>query len=148
MSSSPNPEIQIRPAEPDDIKFVMSSWKKSWRVSPWAGTIRNDEFYASIRSTIDGLIGRGATIQIACLPSKPAQILGWICAETLADGICCIHYIYVKDPYFRLGIGKALIDASAGTKPGLYTHRFRQVSEAIAEVGGVWRHAPEVARRR
>lgn len=137
-------EAVIRPAEPDDIKFIMSSWKQSWRTSPWAGCIRNDEYYDVVRSTIDGLIARGAVLSVACLPNLPGRILGWACTELLPDGVCCVHYTYTKDPYLRMGIGKALIDAAAGTKPGLFTHRFKQVVEACPG----WRHAPEIARRK
>lgn len=137
-------EIVIRPAGEDDIKFVMSSWKQSWRVCPWAGVIRNDEYFDSIRSTIDGLIARGAVLQVACLASKPEAIIGWVCSELLSDGLCCIHYVYVKDPYLRNGIGEQLVDSCQGKKPGLYTFRFRQVVESCQG----YKHAPEVARRK
>lgn len=142
MALSPN--IYIRPASADDIKFIMSSWKQSWRTSPWAGVIRNDEYFASVRSTIDGLIARGASLFVACLRAQPDRILGWGCFETLTDGSACCHYIYVKDPYLRMGIGEALVGEAVGTKPGLYTFRFRQVVESCPG----WKHAPEVARRK
>ena len=141
---SQNSDIIIRAAGPDDIKFIMSSWKRSWRVSPWAGVVRNDEYYDSIRSTIDGLIARGSVLRVACLSDRPERILGWICYEVLSDGFCCVHYIYVKDPFIPLRVGAQLLDSADGTKPGLYTFRFRQVAD---ECQG-WRHAPEVARRK
>jgi hypothetical protein len=122
----------------------MSSWKRSWRVSPWAGVIRNDEYYESIRSTIDGLIARGAELTVACYVEAQDRILGWICSEVLQDGLCCIHYIYVKDPYLGLNIGETLVKQASGRKPGLYTFRYRQVTDACKG----WKHAPEVARRK
>lgn len=137
-------EVIFRPAKESDIKFIMSSWKMSWRTCPWAGCIRNDEFYASIRSTIEGLLGRGATLTVACTTEHPDAILGWLCSEVLPDGLCAVHYTYTKDPYLRMEIGAKLVEHAAGTKPGLYTFRFRQVTEACPG----WRHAPEVARRR
>lgn len=125
------------------MRFVLSTWKRSWRECPWAGTIRNDEFYAVIASTIEGLVLRGAEFLVAADP-KTDRIMGWVCAETLPDGLACVHYLYVKDPFIPLGIGAQLVEAVAGTKPGLYTHRYRQVVEACRG----WRHAPEVARRK
>jgi len=137
-------KFTIRPAEAGDIKFIMSSWKQSWRVSPWAGCVRNDEYFDSISSTIEGLIARGATLQVACPESSPDRIAGWICSEQLPDGLCCVHYLYVKDPFLGMKIGDSLVEAASGKKPGLYTFRFRQVAEACQG----WRHAPEVARRK
>lgn len=147
MSSSTSSLLSIRLATFEDIKFIMSSWKQSWRVSPWAGVIRNDEYFDVIQSTIDGLIARGATLQVACLESRPERILGWICSEVLPDGVCCIHYIYVKDPYLNQGIGEKLVEAAQGRKPGFYTFRYKQVSEACRSSEG-WRHVPEIARRK
>lgn len=141
------PEIIIRPATRKDMDFVMSSWKKSWRTSPWAGCIRNDEYYSSIASTIEGLVLRGAAFYIACLDSRPDRILGWVCSEQLSAGEACIHYLYVKDPYIKWPIGKKLIEHVPGKKPGFYTFRYRQVAEACHYEQG-WRHAPEIARRR
>jgi GNAT superfamily N-acetyltransferase len=138
------PKIAIRPAEAADINFVMSTWKRSWRSSPWAGCVRNDEYYASIGSTIEGLVARGAKILVAVSGDR---LMGWVCYEVLSDGTCAIHYLYVKDPFIRLGIGDQLVAAAEGTKPGLYTFRYHQVSECCPHNQG-WHHAPEVARRK
>lgn len=140
-----NKEIIIRAAGPDDMRCIMDNWKQSWRTCPWAGCIRNDEYYDVTRSTIEGLISRGAKFLIASHESKPGRILGWVCYEVLADGLCCVHYLYVKDPFLRGGIDKQLVEACEGERPGLYSFRFRQVVEAV---GPGWRHAPEVARRK
>lgn len=144
--SRPENDIKFRPAQAEDVKFIMSTWKQSWRVCPWAGTVRNDEFFKVIRNTIEGLVLRGAEFKIAYLEKYPTRILGWVCYEVLTQGECCIHYLYVKDPYIPLNIGVELINECPGTKPGFYTHRYRQVTDAIGEGG--WRHAPEIARRK
>lgn len=137
-------DLKFRPAEADDVKFIMSSWKQSWRVSPWAGCVRNDEFFKVTRSTIEGLVLRGAEFKIAYIEKYPKRILGWVCYEVLPAGEACVHYLYVKDPYIALNIGKALVNECPGEKPGFYTHRYRQVTDACPE----WRHAPEIARRK
>lgn len=133
--------LNIRSAKPEDMDFVMSNWKRSWRVSPWAGCIRNDEYYASISSTIEGLVARGAEILVAELGGR---LLGFICSEQLEDGACCVHYIYVKDPFIRMGIGEKLVDAAPGSKPGFFTFRYHQVCDACKG----FKHAPEIARRK
>jgi GNAT superfamily N-acetyltransferase len=135
--------MNVRQMQIEDVAFVMSSWKRSWRTSPWAGVIRNDEYYASITSTIDGLIARGATILVATPDDRPDRILGWVCYEVVDDATC-IHYLYVKDAFLRMGIGAQLVEQTQGAKPGTYSFRAKQVVEACPG----WRHRPEVARRK
>lgn len=138
--------ITVRPAEPGDMKFVLSSWKRTWRVCPWAGVIRNDQFFASISDTIEGLILRGARIWVATPEGQSGVILGWLCCEVAKSGEAIIHYVYVKDPYLGAGIETKLYEAADGTKPGFYTFRYRQVVDLCGPKG--FRHAPEIARRR
>lgn len=139
------PGVTFRPAVADDMRFILSSWKKSWRVCPWAGTIRNDKFYAVVADTIESLVVRGAEFAVACLTSQPDRILGWVCAEVLRAGESCVHMVYVKDPYLRFDIGARLVQQVPGTRPGVYTHRTRQTVESC---GPDFHHAPEAARRK
>lgn len=136
--------LVIRPAQPDDIPFILNTWKQSWRVSPWAGVIRNDEYFDSIQSTIDGLIARGASLLVA---TAHGRILGWLCYEQLPDGLCCVHYVYIKDFVLKSNIAEKLLGEAQGRKPGLYTFRYKQVAALCSGRDG-WRHAPEVARRK
>jgi len=137
-------EIAYRKAQPDDVSFVFDSWLRSWRTCPAAGTIRNDMYFPVQRATIEGLIGRGAEIEIACLAADESKILGWVCSELTTRNETIIHFLYVKDPYLSFGIGPTLVSRCSGTKPGLYTHRYRQVVDACPG----WRSAPEIARRK
>jgi hypothetical protein len=137
--------FNYRPMEPGDAKFVLNAWKQSWRVSPWAGVVRNDEYYDSIHATIEGLALRGMTIEVAT--SESGRIVAFCASEVLKDGSCCIHYLYAKDPYLATNVGRKLIERAPGTRPGFYTFRYRQVAEACPREDG-WRHAPEIARRK
>ncbi len=141
-----NNEIAYRNASGDDISFIFDSWLRSWRKSPWAGCIPNNLYFPLTRSTIEQLVARGAEFKVACLAADPDKILGWVCYELSQDTTprTVVHYVYTKDPYLNLGIGPALVASLAGAKPGFYTHRYRQVSEACPG----WRHAPEIARRK
>lgn len=134
-----------RPMEPGDSKFVLNSWKNSWRVCPYAGTVRNDEYYATIQSTIEGLALRGMKIEVAT--SESGRLIGFCASEVLQDGACCIHYLYVKDPYLATGVGRKLVERAPGTRPGFFTHRYRQVEDACPRTER-WRWTPEIARRR
>lgn len=136
-------EITYRAAQPDDMKFILSSWKNSWRTCPWAGTIRNDQFFAVTTATIEGLVARGASFLVAAHTGTD-RILGWVCFEVLSRGEACVHFLYVKDFALKFGIGERLVEQIPGQKPGFFTHRTRQVTEACPG----WRHAPEIARRK
>lgn len=139
-------EIHIRPATVDDMALVQSSWKRTWRTCPWAGVIRNDQFYDSVTAAIEGLIMRGAQVLVAHPADREGVILGWVCHETVKSGEAAIHYLYVKDPYLGTGINERLLEAVPGTKPGFFTFRYRQVADTCLPKG--FRHAPEIARRK
>jgi hypothetical protein len=145
-TSTPDNEVEYRGVYASDLSFIFDSWLRSWRNSPWAGCIPNNEYYPMTRSAIEQLVGRGAEFKVACLKADPERILGWICHE-LTGPDAVVHYLYVKDPYLTLGIGDALVASIPGNKPGFYTYRYRQVSEACQHAAG-WRHAPEIARRK
>lgn len=136
--------VEVGPSGPDDAAFILANWKRTWRECPWAGCVRNDEIYRQVELTVEGLVLRGAEFLMARGPGGRA--LGFVCHETLRDGLACVHYLYVKDPYRGANVGAQLVEAVPGRKPGLYTHRYRQVVEALPGPG--WRHAPEVARRK
>lgn len=138
-----NHDIIYRPAQTEDIPFILDSWLKSWRVCDAAGTIRNDLYYATQRATIEGLIGRGAEFIVASPTNKPEHILGWVCYEHNPE-FALVHYLYVKDPYVRLGLQAELVERVPGPRPGAFTHRYRQVLETCKG----WRHIPEIARRK
>lgn len=148
MENNASNEVAYRAATADDVPFILDSWMKSWRKSPWAGCIVNNSYFKVQRETIEQLIARGAKLEVACSPTKPTQILGWVCSELTTDPEprTVIHYIYVKDPYLRLPIAATLVQRSPGRQPGYYSHRYRQVQDACDYKEG-WRHAPEIARR-
>lgn len=147
MTVSPSPDFDIRDSRPSDFKFIWDSWLQSWRRSPWAGVIPNNQYFAVTRSSIEQLVGRGAEFKVACSTEDPAHILAWLCYEVLKTGECVIHYAYTKDAYLQYEPNRALLEASPGTKPGFCTYLYRQVSDLCPKSEG-WRHAPEIARRR
>lgn len=122
----------------------MDSWLKTWRESPWAGCIPNHMFRDVTRTMIEELVLSGSTYTVACLAARPDRILGWLLHGTSPDGKAVAHCVYVKDPYVTRGVPELLASAPAGTKPGFYTHRTRQMARCFPD----YKHAPEIARRK
>lgn len=118
----------------------MNSYLKSWRSSPFAGTIPNDLYYDTQRRTLTDLLQRGAQLKVAYSPESEADILGWILAEE-KEGQCVLHYLYVVDSPLKSTVPSTLLNAVPGSKPGIITH-------AINLKGfKSWKLIPEIARR-
>lgn len=104
--------------------------------------IPNNLYFPTTRANIENLVARGAVFRIACLSTDEDCILGWICLEKLKSGEDCVHYLYVKDPYLKMGIGDELVKEVAPT--GFYTYKFSQAQDFLPK----YRWCPEIARRK
>jgi GNAT superfamily N-acetyltransferase len=118
-----NPLIRLRDANETDIDFIFNSWLKSFRDSAFALKIQSPIYFAEQHKVIERLV-KHSRVVIACNDSDPSQIFGWICADIL-QGIFCLHYVYVKHSFRRLGIGKVLLNAFEHEGAGVYTHKTR-----------------------
>lgn len=132
-----------RPAEPAELDFILDSWLKSYRTSPWAGVVRNHRYHEETRGTIEDLLGRGAKLTVASAPDT-GRVLGWVCHESKQD-VLVIHYIYVKDPFRKLGVGKSLIE-SLNPQGCALAYTFRTRASKYIVPGALF--APEIARRK
>lgn len=136
--------VTHRPIEPGDVALVLDSWIKSWKVSPFAGTVGNHLIHEVTRVTIEQLLERGARVLVACDSDRPAKIRGWLCYEVLDDGLC-IHYAWSRQS--RKGIARALLAEVREKHPGrlFYTHRTPE-GDAFLQGRASW--VPEIARRK
>jgi hypothetical protein len=134
--------VLIRDARKGDVNFLLDSWLKSWRKSKFSGVVGNDRYFETTRAVIENLVARGAKFKVACLESDEDSILGWINYEKLKSGEDCVHYLYVKDPYLKMGVADRLVELVADT--GFYTFRFNQVVEFFPR----YKWVPEIARRK
>ena len=136
-------KILVRDVEPEDLNFIYDSWFKTWRSSKYAGVVPNNKYYELMREVVENLVGRGATIKVA---TSSNRLLGFICYEHTQDNKPVIHYIYVKDPYFKFGVGELLRDeAFPGLlEPGFMTFKSNIVMKYFSD----FKHAPEIARRK
>ncbi len=120
---SAKPALKLRPAAVTDAAFIFNSWLKCYRHSKSAMQVQNDIYFSAQHKVIEGLVKRAQFI-IACSPTDENQIYGYGVGEMVED-VVCVHFIYVKEPYRKLGLACTLL-AALGHVPGtpyLYTHR-------------------------
>jgi GNAT superfamily N-acetyltransferase len=134
--------LVYRPASPDEMSFILDSWLKSYKFSPWAGVMENHKYFVQQREAIEALLARGSQITVAEVPDTD-RVAGWICHEH-KPGIDVVHYVYVKDPWRKMGIGGALVDETCREREILYTFRTRASKYILP--GAIF--APEIARRK
>lgn len=93
-----------------DKNCIYSNWLKSYKTySYFAKRIRPVIFFAGHQKIIDHLLSKPTIkIIIACDKSKPDEIFGWLAFEPKEEGRPTIHYVYVKGPFQKMGIGRAL----------------------------------------
>lgn len=130
---------KIRPSTKEDVSFVMDSWLRSFRKSPYSGVVPRNLYVQVYSECIRQLLARGARLMVACNPEAPEQILGFICYES--PGV--LHYVYVKELYRDSGIAKSLV-AYAGLDRKTMRYTFRTFGSRW--LGGV--HQPEIARKK
>lgn len=116
-------QITFRPATQDDVNFIFNSWLKSFRGGTLATGVSNPIYYAQHHRLIEGIC-KSAQILVAVNAADLAQIFGYVAYEPM-EGMNVVHYIYVKEPYRRLGLGKLLLEQAKidAKKPFFCTHR-------------------------
>jgi GNAT superfamily N-acetyltransferase len=115
----------ISTPEPDEWAFIFDSWARSYRRSPWAGTVPNHLWDAVSRAASAGLVDRGATVVVAVTPiegQEGRRIMGYAVVEPDKR---CLHWLYVKDDFRRMGVGSSLLKAVCPEGEWTYTHRTR-----------------------
>ena len=121
----PTPPITLRPAAQTDVGFIFNSWLKSYKYSLFARTITNTIYFSEHHKLIEKLLKSNETI-VACNPNDPEQIYGYVNAGRIG-GVFCLNYIYVKQSFRGLGIGKSLLNyfEHDPSSASVYTHHTR-----------------------
>lgn len=110
-------EIAIRQATDSDRRWVISSWLDSYRTAHTAGLIAMSRWKAVMTPELESILDRpGCAVLVAYTPGDDPDTdgLGWLCHEGHAPPL--LHYVYVKQPYRRLGIAGTLL-RRAGIDP-------------------------------
>lgn len=100
--------VTYRDYREDDEGFLYNSWLRSFRDgSKWAEEIPGQIYFANHKQVIARLL-QDSGIVIAANPESDDQIFGYGVYQPMSGGVTVLHYLYVKQPYRRLGIGTAL----------------------------------------
>lgn len=115
-------EVDIRPAEPHELRLVASTWSRSVRSKPYAMVpvgngvqIRGDLVLFAHARLVDHLLVADITAQtiVAVRRTEGAPIAGWACFSGAHDGkndVRTMHYVFVFPEMRRAGVGRALWD--------------------------------------
>lgn len=92
----------------DDVAFIYNSWLKSFRGnSAWAKDIPAQIFYDNHKRVLARILGESGVV-VACNPESPEQIFGYGVYQPTSAHVAVVHFVYVKHPFRRLGIGRAI----------------------------------------
>lgn len=126
MESPERLPIVLRAPRPSDLAFVHDSWRHSLSE---AKTFQHMEPLRRMNRLLDGLtkvLGRSMVV-IACLESDDDEIAGYGVYD--ADAV---HWCYVKYPYRRFGVMRAMLTAmrpNIGTDITVVSNTCRRFSE-------------------
>jgi len=109
-------KVTLRPACDADRGFILNSWVRSYAKRAVAGIPQSrigpprtdPDVYMDGQNRVSEVILGRSTATVACSCDDDDQIFGYIVYE-LPD---TLHYIYVKVPFRRLGIGRLLVSSS------------------------------------
>jgi hypothetical protein len=99
------PRIHHRPMQPGDRRFVVASWTSSYRRSPHAGLIDDDDWWAVMSAQVEKVLARpGVRVVVAADPTETdgvADLFGYLVweppAPTRREPL--VFYCYVKQGY-------------------------------------------------
>ena len=132
-----NDQIALRAALPTDLPFIYSSWLKSYRHSYFAKNITNTIYFKEHHDIIESLLDK-SQIVIACDKHDQTQIFGYMVAN-FVDNIFTVHYLYVKHPYRKLGLGSTLLRTMSDLKTlSCYTHETSVAQRLAAKYNFVY----------
>lgn len=101
--------VTYRDPNPTDEGFLYHSWLKSFRQgSSWASSIPAQIYFNNHKVIVSKLL-REAGIVIAANPENPTQIFGYGVYSPTSGNVTVLHYLYVKHPFRRLGIGTDIL---------------------------------------
>jgi len=105
----------------DEFPFIFDSWARSFRRSPWAGCVPNHLYDAVSRECSKGILDRPDARVVVALPDPDTRrVMGYYVAE---PGV--LHWLYVKDSFRRMGIGRRLLEHATAGHDGPWTYTFR-----------------------
>lgn len=128
-----------------DLPFILSSWLRGYRQSSVTSGISNTVYYRSHEAALKRLLV-DAVVIVACAKDDPNQIFGYVVGEH--DGIAAltVHWVYVKQPFRRLGMAAHLLATLRDTPHDVEWHSARTrpsrlfTSKSALNPYALWRH--------
>lgn len=123
---------KIRLARPEDFNFVANSYLKSYRTAPETKAMVNDIYFPEYKTRLEHM-ARSGSILVACSQDDEDQIFGYCIVGNIGN-YSLLHYVYIKFPFRRVGLAKALLAVAIpdlGAYPTVVTHQpksWQQVS--------------------
>ena len=116
--------LAFRRAEEPDRPFIVDSWLESYRTAHAAGLIAMEDWRSVMGAQFERVLARPRVETfVAHHPGEVdhvADLYGWIAVER-GHTLPYVLYVYVKQPYRRMGIARGLFGA-AGVKPDAPFH--------------------------
>lgn len=155
--------LAYRHATDADLPLIVNSFLDSYRTSRAAGLICMDDWSRVMGEQFRKVLARpGVDVWVAYHPGETdhtADLYGWLAVERdyllpanqLRSGrrtremvkadVPLLHYVYVKQPYRRLGVAKGLLRAAGIGERWNYTCRTSVVAELADKIPHArWTH--------
>jgi hypothetical protein len=118
--------MSIRPASPDDLAYVRSTWREGHKNSPGAERMRWPEFKATVGKQIDAVLASPG-VQVLAAYADNGRVIGWL-AYTPGRSVSTVHWAHTRfeldgEPCRRRGVMTALLDRAELGKRFAYTFR-------------------------
>jgi GNAT superfamily N-acetyltransferase len=102
--------IAFRGLYQSDLPLIFDSWTKSYRKAPDVADVPGNVYREGQRQVAQRLLDRCGAL-VAYNPSLEGHVFGWAVGEAVGESGALLHYVYVKQPFRRLGIGRQLVSA-------------------------------------
>jgi len=97
---------QVRKAKSDDINFIYATWLRSYKHdSPLTKYTKRTLFFDEHQKLLDRLLPKIQVI-VACDENDQDLIFGFLAFEPKI-----VHFVYVKEPFRKMGIARKLIES-------------------------------------
>jgi len=128
-------EFEIRSANPGDIAFIYDTWKNSFRYDKVTPGIRNFIYYPEQTAVMDAILNDDRTkVSVVCKKDESFVVFGYMVYQPKP---AILHYIYIKEPFQKLGLAKALFAQGFGPEVGKTenlqcSHKTKKVSDLFS----------------
>lgn len=139
------PAHTIREANDGDRGYVIDTWLQTYRGSPFAKKLPDFAYWSRfghvgiVEKFMQAALDNGSVYQVfvACLPSSPNYIYGWIAASAYWEGVIenkhqLLHYVFVRLENRRQGFGQLLLNhVGLGAGPIRVSHLTPEFSAGL-----------------